>query len=288
VRQQHHRRNPLALAVLALLYERPMHPYEVAQTLRQRHKHESIRLNYGSLYGVVEGLERRRLVEARATVREGKRPERTVYGITERGLRELVDWMSELVSTPTKEYPQFEAALSLLPALPPDLAVELLEQRVLNLDVILTQKRAAVAATAEMGLPRLFVLENEYAIAMLAAERDHTAALAAEVAAGTLDGIEEWRTWFGPDSTVFDPAGDHLEPDGGDESARFRAPWADAAAARRRTRELEESTSRALAEVDELRAQAKRTKAAAKEVTADVKAAAKATVRRPRRRPSDG
>lgn len=275
------RSNPLALAVLALLYERPMHPYEVAQTLRQRHKHESIRLNYGSLYGVVDGLERQRLVQARETVREGKRPERTVYGITERGIRELVDWMSELVSTPAKEYPQFEAALSLLPALPPDLAAELLEHRVLELDVILTQKRASLAATAEMGLPRLFVLEAEYAIAMLGAERDHTAALAREVAEGTLDGIEEWRSWFGPDSTVFDPEGDHVDEDEGTSRFGVRAPWSDAAASRRRT--LAEAGARVVAEAEELRAQAKRTKAAAK----DVKAAAKAEARRPRRRPSD-
>ncbi len=41
-----------------------MHPYEVAQTLRSRAKHESIRLNYGSLYGVVELLERRGFVRA--------------------------------------------------------------------------------------------------------------------------------------------------------------------------------------------------------------------------------
>lgn len=258
-----------------------MHPYEVAQTLKQRHKHESIRLNYGSLYGVVDGLERTRLVEARETVREGKRPERTVYGITERGIRELVDWMSELVASPVKEYPQFETALSLLPALPPDLAADLLEQRVLNLDVILVQKRASLEATAAMDLPRLFTLEVEYAVAMLTAEREVTAALAKEIADGTLDGIEEWRTWFGPDSTVFDPTGEH---GGSDDERRLRAPWADAAARRRARADLEGSSARALDEVEELRAQAKRAKAAAKDVTA----AAKATVRRPRRRPSDG
>ncbi len=30
--------NPLALAVLVLLFERPMHPYEIAATLRIRNK----------------------------------------------------------------------------------------------------------------------------------------------------------------------------------------------------------------------------------------------------------
>jgi len=48
--------NPLALAVLALLFERPMHPYEMAATMKQRHKEESIKLRYGSLYTVIELL----------------------------------------------------------------------------------------------------------------------------------------------------------------------------------------------------------------------------------------
>ena len=49
--------NPLALAVLACLGERPMHPYEISSTLRQRGKEESIKLNFGSLYSVVAALE---------------------------------------------------------------------------------------------------------------------------------------------------------------------------------------------------------------------------------------
>jgi len=95
------RSNPLALAVLVCLYERPMHPYEVAQTLRSRAKHESVRLNYGSLYAVVDSLEHRGLIRAGETVREGRRPERTVYEITDAGARELTDWLTELIAAPT-------------------------------------------------------------------------------------------------------------------------------------------------------------------------------------------
>ena len=111
------RSNPLALAVLVSLYEKPMHPYEVAQTLRTRAKQESVRLNYGSLYAVVESLEKRGLIAARETVREGKRPERTVYEITDEGAREMIDWMTELIGVPDKEYPKFMAGLSFLAAL---------------------------------------------------------------------------------------------------------------------------------------------------------------------------
>ena len=79
------RSNPLALAVLACLVERPMHPYEMATTMRTRGQDESIKLNYGSLYTVVESLARRGLIEPREPEREGRRPERTVYAITDVG-----------------------------------------------------------------------------------------------------------------------------------------------------------------------------------------------------------
>ena len=115
--------NPLALVVLACLAERSMHPYEMATTMRARHKDESIKLNFGSLYTVVEALQRHGLIEAQETEREGRRPERTVYRITEAGSAELLDWLSELISVPSKEYLRFEAGLSLLPVLTPDQAV---------------------------------------------------------------------------------------------------------------------------------------------------------------------
>src|SRR5271155_4240155 len=108
------RSNPLALAVLVCLAERPMHPYEAATTLRQRQKHESVRLNYGSLYGVVDSLEKRRLIVPTETEREGRLPERTIYAITDAGMIEAHEWLSDLLCTPTKEYPDFTAALSFL------------------------------------------------------------------------------------------------------------------------------------------------------------------------------
>src|SRR5580658_6177362 len=100
--------NPLALAVLALLFERPMHPYEMAATMKQRHKEESIKLRYGSLYTVIELLLARDLIRARETSREGRRPERTVYALTGTGYDILRDWMRDLLRDPVKEYPQFE------------------------------------------------------------------------------------------------------------------------------------------------------------------------------------
>lgn len=185
--------NPLALAVLALLYERPMHPYEMATTLRERHKEDSIKLNFGSLYTVVDSLVRHALIEARETVREGRRPERTIYAITQAGHVELVDWLSDLISTPVKEYTQFEAALSLMPCLPPEDVVKLLGERAGRLDIEIRHMAAMREMAEEFPLPRLFWVEAEYRQLLRRAELDWIRELARQIADGSFDGIDMWR-----------------------------------------------------------------------------------------------
>jgi DNA-binding PadR family transcriptional regulator len=170
-----------------------MHPYEMATTMRARHKDESIKLNYGSLYTVVEALTRHGLIEAQETEREGRRPERTVFRITDAGSAELLDWLSELISVPDKEYLRFEAGLSLLPVLTPSQAVELLETRCRSLEVDLAQRRSANALVGRQGVARLFLVEHEYMTALVAAELEWTRKLVGEMRSGTLEGIELWR-----------------------------------------------------------------------------------------------
>jgi len=187
------RSNPLALAVLVSLYERPMHPYEVAQTLRQRAKQESVRLNYGSLYAVVESLEKKGFIKATGTTREGKRPERTVYEITDDGTREMEDWMTELIGVPAKEYPAFMAGLSFLPSLDPDDALAALRGRADALTVKLAAMRGAMKAATDAGLPRIFELENEYEVSQVAAELKYVNGLVKDMESGTLEGLEMWK-----------------------------------------------------------------------------------------------
>jgi DNA-binding PadR family transcriptional regulator len=189
------RSNPLALAVLVSLYEKPMHPYEVAQTLRQRAKQESVRLNYGSLYAVVEALEKNGFIKATGTVREGKRPERTVYAITDDGAREMDDWLTELLGVPTKEYPAFMAGLSFIAALSPDDALMALKGRADTLSVKLAGMRGAMGAAMKAGLPRIFELEAEYEEAQLAAELKFVKALVKEMEEETLEGLDMWRVF---------------------------------------------------------------------------------------------
>jgi DNA-binding PadR family transcriptional regulator len=185
--------NPLALAVLACLFERPMHPYEMAGTMRERHQDESIKLNYGSLYTVTQSLQRLRLIEPQETAREGNRPERTVYRLTDAGRLELIDWLSELICQPVRDYTNFEAGLALLPVLPPGEAVRLLEQRCERLETDIVQAHAVGTMLAERKLPRLFLIESEYRLRLKQTELDWVRALVADIEAGTLQGLGDWQ-----------------------------------------------------------------------------------------------
>jgi DNA-binding PadR family transcriptional regulator len=184
--------NPLALAALACLFERPMHPYEMATTLRERGKDQSIKLNYGSLYTVVEALQQHGLIVAQETEREGRRPERTVYRLTDAGRLELIDWVSELLSTPARDYTRFEAGLSLAGVLPPGDIAALLAQRCDRLEVEIAQTRAGLQLFLQRGLARFFVIESEYQVAMREAELAWTRRLAGEIRSGALGDLAAW------------------------------------------------------------------------------------------------
>jgi DNA-binding PadR family transcriptional regulator len=186
------RANPLALAVLACLAERAMHPYEAASTLRERRKHESVRLNYGSLYSVVGSLERRGLIEPIETTRAGRRPERTTYALTDAGSTELHDWLTQLISTPARDYTSFEAALSFLPVLAPQDVRERLQERASQLEDDLARHRGSRGLLGSTEVPRLFWVEEEYRETVRKAELRYVRRLIADIDNGSLEGLEWW------------------------------------------------------------------------------------------------
>jgi DNA-binding PadR family transcriptional regulator len=162
--------NLLGLAVLSYLVQRPMHPYELSRSLRDNGDDRSIRFNHGSLYMVVQQLAKAGFVEAQGTTREGQRPERTLYAITDAGREELNAWLRELVAEPTYEYPHFVAALSLIAALPPAEAVQLLESRLARLVEERSATQELIDETLASGVPELFLVEEDYRLALLDAE----------------------------------------------------------------------------------------------------------------------
>src|SRR5258708_23918948 len=153
-------RSPGALAILSLLFERDMPPYELRRLVRERGKDDMVDLRPGSLYRTIERLERAGLVEPVETTREGRFPERTVYRITEHGREELEEWMRVLLSTPMKDYPQFLQAVSVLPILEADDARLQLEGRLLRLEREIVSIETTMRRR-EPVLPRLFHSESE-------------------------------------------------------------------------------------------------------------------------------
>jgi DNA-binding PadR family transcriptional regulator len=186
--------NLMALAVLSVLVQRPMHPYEMASVLRERNKDEDMKIKWGSLYTVVANLEKHNLIEAAESTRQGGRPERTVYRITADGHAELVDWVRELVSTPQREQSRFAAGLSVLAVLDPAEVTELLRQRLDRLSTRIDAQREALAL-AGLEIPRLFLVESEYELAILDAEAAWLRSLVREFTAGSFPGLEQWQAF---------------------------------------------------------------------------------------------
>ncbi|GAA2636079.1 PadR family transcriptional regulator [Dactylosporangium fulvum] len=180
--------NLLALAVLAYLSRAAMHPYELSKLLRTNGDARSIKFTHGSLYMVVQQLTKAGFVAEQETSREGQRPERTVFGITDAGRAELHDWLRELVQQPQHEYPAFVSALSLIGALTPDEVVTLLRDRLTRLDEQRAEARQAIERAEAEGVHPMFLIEEAYRLRLLDAE----SAFVAEFIARITDPQEGW------------------------------------------------------------------------------------------------
>jgi DNA-binding PadR family transcriptional regulator len=193
--------NLLALAVLSYLTRGPMHPYELGRMLREHGDARSIKFNHGSLYMVVQQLERAGFVAAQETTRSGQRPERTVYALTDAGRDEYRDWLRELVEQPRHEYPHFVAALSLIAALPPDEAVELLRRRLQRLAGERANSRELVDRTVASGVHPLFLVEEDYRLALLDAESAFVERLIDRITDPDTGWAPEWARYHETETT---------------------------------------------------------------------------------------
>ena len=157
------------VAALALLREAPMHPYEMQRLLHQRHKDELLVLKRGSLYHAIERLMGTGLIEAAATGRSGRRPERTTYRITPEGRQKFIRVLQGMVATPRRESSEFMAALSFLPHLEHDDAIVKLEERAHRLEREVREAQATLKSVTKR-VERINLIESEYHLAMRRAE----------------------------------------------------------------------------------------------------------------------
>jgi DNA-binding PadR family transcriptional regulator len=185
------RLTPLAVAALALLAEGPTHPYEMYQTLLQRSEDRLVKVRPGSLYHTVDRLERQQLVRATGTEREGNRPERTNYEITDEGTNALGGRVAEIIGTPVNEYPEFPLGLGEAHNLPVETVVALLRKRVdlLRADIVVLDQ--AIQSIRAKGLPAKYWIDVRYLRTMAQADVAALDELIDDLDSGAISWVEE-------------------------------------------------------------------------------------------------
>lgn len=179
---------PMAIAVLELLHEGPMHPYEMRRLMRERGGHLRLKISAGALYRTVERLTEAGIVEIVETNRDGNRPERTVYALTGKGRDLFATSALDMLAVPAEEYPQYPLAVSVIADLDRDDVISALKSRLLHLENKLASRDVVSNHLTENKTHRMFVLDHEYYVHMWRAEYDWTKRL--------LDDIETERlTW---------------------------------------------------------------------------------------------
>jgi DNA-binding PadR family transcriptional regulator len=185
------RRSVLALVLLSLLAEEPMHPYRMREVIKERGKDRVANVaQRNSVYQTIDRLLRAELIAVRETARDERRPERTVYEITDAGWDALRTWTAEILESPAREFPEFPAALATVMVLSPEDVTARLAKRVAELTTSLAADREALRAVPE--LPRLFLLDEEYSIAVREAELRWIEGVLAALRSGELAWSEEW------------------------------------------------------------------------------------------------
>jgi hypothetical protein len=118
-----------------------------------------------------------------------------VYELNKAGEAEMRNWMREILSTPSKEYPQFEAGLSLLPALPPEEVTDVLDTRMEFLKKDIEQIKVGLQQAKAMELPALFSIESEYRLAGLETELGFVEDLIARIRKDGCGFLKQWKQW---------------------------------------------------------------------------------------------
>jgi DNA-binding PadR family transcriptional regulator len=188
-------RNPkpssLGLIILALLFEEPMHAYRMQKLMKERGKDTVVNVRQrASVYQTLDRLLGLGLIEVRKTVRTMSHPDRIVYAITALGRDVAKQWLKKMLATTIPSFPEFPAALSVLMMLPPIEVQTELESRVLSLRETLRKLRAGRRAAGD--LPRLFLLDDDYRIALSSAELAFIQGLIIDLKSGSLRWNEEW------------------------------------------------------------------------------------------------
>ncbi|MER6949719.1 PadR family transcriptional regulator [Nonomuraea sp. NPDC000554] len=165
-------RTPMTVAVLGLLAERARHVYDMRMEMRERGHDRTLKIKNASFYDTLPRLLNAGLIVEGETVREGTRPERTLYRITEAGGSRLRDWLRELLDSPEDDASGFMVALMFMFALPRAEVIVLLERRAERLEQHVNETGHALNAAARDGVAPVFLADHAFPQALRRAELD--------------------------------------------------------------------------------------------------------------------
>jgi DNA-binding PadR family transcriptional regulator len=202
---------PPGIAILSLLRRQPMHPYEMRHRIRVQEIDRVMKVTHGTLYSTVDRLTATGLIEPVETSRDGRRPERTVYEITDLGRDQLLDALRDGLMRATPDYPRLAMWITFASQLEPDEVALLLERRGVEAEGNLSRMNVALEASQknltnqQYQLPRIHLIEVEYLIELQRAELDWLRAIVADIRDGGL-------TWdpaaLGADSAIHEKGQD--------------------------------------------------------------------------------
>ncbi|MFT3832064.1 MAG: PadR family transcriptional regulator [Micropruina sp.] len=168
------RLTPLGVMVLALLREGDMHPYEMIRLMRQRHEDRLVPLTNGTVYHTVARLTRAGLLTEVGTDREGNRPERTTYTLTDGGRDAVTDWVRRELGRIDRPA-EFRIALAESHNLPRHEVEDLLGGRQAALTAEQTILRAGLNKARSRDVPEQYLVEIDRQATLLEAELRWTA-----------------------------------------------------------------------------------------------------------------
>ncbi|MET7370452.1 PadR family transcriptional regulator [Streptomyces sp. NPDC005566] len=193
--------NPIVLAVLGLLLEQPSHPHQMLAELRKRSDNHAAAITRGTLYNTVAALAEAGWLASQGQQRSGNRPERTVYALTEEGRDELVRRLNSQIRNPQREFSQFLGAVTYLGALGMSGAVEALAERARRLQQRTAADEERLGEALAAGVPRLHVIEAEYALCLARAEMAWIASVIDDLRTGELTWPTDAATTSTPPET---------------------------------------------------------------------------------------
>lgn len=163
-------------ALLGLLSQKPMYPYEIEKTVVEHDMRYWTEISLSSIYKVLEKLEKKFLVDVNLTMTETNKVKK-IYTVTDKGMKELKEKITEILSELEISICQIDLALANLHLLSSDEVNE-------NMGKYITSIEERLTCYHEL---EKYLLEHKCAVGNLALSRRRQFLIKAE---------KEWALHF--------------------------------------------------------------------------------------------